>query len=277
MRKKHNKIEVKNGFVIMDVARNVTQEVFKVKCDKSILPLLEKHYWTMNPDCLSVNCTGREGKKQIRPTLHKLLVDSKYVEFINKDRLDIRKQNLRPSDRPVRQCRIGSYLKGNRHIIIGDIAIFMTCNKKSVETGYFITDSKDVDKVIQYTWYLNNHGHVHTYTRGGEHGSKGLYLHRLLMNAKPEDLPIDHINQIRIDNRKSNLRFCTVSQNCHNRKAGKMNTSGVVGVTRNGNLWMAHMKVRCNNLWKCFPTFAEAVAQRKQWEEQYNPSGLNNA
>lgn len=274
MRKKYNKIEVKDRFVVIDVCRTITQEMFQIKCDKSVLPFLEDHHWTMNTDCLSVQCTDREGKKQIRPTLHRLLTGSKYVEFLNKDRLDLRATNLKPSDRPIRQRRVGSYLKGNRYEDAGDIAIFFTRNKKGDENGYFIVDSEDIDKVIQYTWYINNHGHIHTYTRGGGQNSKGLYLHRLIMNAKPGDLHIDHINQSRIDNRKSNLRFCTVSQNCHNRGLGKMNTSGVTGVTRNGTLWMAHMKVRRNNLWKCFPTFAQAVAQRKQWEDQYNPSGL---
>lgn len=58
------------------------------------------------------------------------------------------------------------------------------------------------------------------------HSSKGQYyakrtggalMHRVILNA-PKELQVDHINGNKLDNRKSNLRLCTVSQNLMNKK-----------------------------------------------------------
>jgi hypothetical protein len=37
------------------------------------------------------------------------------------------------------------------------------------------------------------------------------------------------------------------------------------------------MQINYKRLHKTFPTFAQAVAQRKRWERELNPSGLTNA
>ena len=57
--------------------------------------------------------------------------------------------------------------------------------------------------------------------------------HRLAwMHVYGEDVPshVDHINQIKVDNRIENLRAATNSQNLHNSKVWKSNTSGAKGV-----------------------------------------------
>jgi hypothetical protein len=53
---------------------------------------------------------------------------------------------------------------------------------------------------------------------------------------------IDHINQIKTDNRIANLRDVTDSQNHMNTKAPSSNTSGYKGVTfhKETGKWMAH-------------------------------------
>lgn len=56
-----------------------------------------------------------------------------------------------------------------------------------------------------------------------------IYLHRFILNAKPGQ-QIDHKNGDTLDNRRSNLRFCTSSQNCQNRRARSDNASGFKGV-----------------------------------------------
>jgi hypothetical protein len=51
----------------------------------------------------------------------------------------------------------------------------------------------------------------------------------------PEKMVIDHANQDGLDNRLENLRCCTHTQNCHNRRIGKNSSSQYVGVSYSKN------------------------------------------
>jgi hypothetical protein len=62
------------------------------------------------------------------------------------------------------------------------------------------------------------------------------------MNAEKKDGYVDHINHNKLDNRKENLRFCTFSQNAHNKKINKAEnaSSKYTGVSKQNGRW------RCN-------------------------------
>jgi hypothetical protein len=66
------------------------------------------------------------------------------------------------------------------------------------------------------------------------------YLHKLI---HPSNSYVDHINGDKLDNRRSNLRPVTNSQNMMNRGKTCANTSGYKGVFKNRSLWMARIKV----------------------------------
>lgn len=71
-----------------------------------------------------------------------------------------------------------------------------------------------------------------------------LRLHREIMRA-PSGTLIDHINHNTLDNRKSNLRPCTHSQNAMNQRgANRDNRSGHRGICRNstGKKWQVAVK-----------------------------------
>lgn len=93
-----------------------------------------------------------------------------------------------------------------------------------------IIDVQDQDRVNNsgYKWCLNKLGYV----RGYKPKSKpfeSVLLHRFIMEA-PAKVQVDHINGNRADNRRSNLRFATASQNQWNRGLQKNNKSGFKGV-----------------------------------------------
>lgn len=96
-----------------------------------------------------------------------------------------------------------------------------------------IVDDEDYARLSDYTWYCDS-------TNGDarrtvpKSGNKKVLLHREIM-ACPQDLVVDHINRDRLDNRKSNLRICTQSENTfnHSRPPG---ISGYTGVRYHKNL-----------------------------------------
>lgn len=91
----------------------------------------------------------------------------------------------------------------------------------------------------------------------------------------PPHLDVDHINGDKLDNRWSNLRIATRSQNMANTCLDPRNTSGATGVTwdKARNKWRAQLRVngRKTNLGR-FNTREEAAAKveevaQAQWGE----------
>ena len=83
----------------------------------------------------------------------------------------------------------------------------------------------------------------------------------------------DHINHDKSDNRISNLRAVSHSENSRNQKIYKNNTSGVVGVSwypKKGK-WRSKMKVREKYIHLGYFTEKEdAISARKAAEEEHN-------
>jgi len=83
--------------------------------------------------------------------------------------------------------------------------------------------------------------------------------------------PLDHINQIKDDNRISNLREATQSENMHNIRLRSNNKSGVSGVVwrSDRNKWNARIKVGYKNFnLGLFADMADAIKARKAAEDR---------
>jgi len=113
-------------------------------------------------------------------------------------------------------------------------------------TGEFtIVDSEDVDLLKNYKWRLSGAGYV-AYNKV-ENGQHSIYLHRLIMKCTPME-EVDHINNNKLDNRKSNLRICTRMENCRKRGKPKRKnklTSKYKGVSFQSGRYRA--RIRVNN------------------------------
>lgn len=102
-------------------------------------------------------------------------------------------------------------------------------------------DEEDIWIIHLYTWCFNTQGYVCA-TINGEH----VRLQRLLTKA-PFGKVVDHINGVKTDYRKSNLRICSISQNSANvRKTKKDASSKYKGVSfvKSSNVWRAEI---CKN------------------------------
>lgn len=79
----------------------------------------------------------------------------------------------------------------------------------------FQIDLDDWRRLRHHTWTTNTAGYIRRYN--GNRLQKGhIFLHNDVMGPAPEDHVVDHINGVKSDNRRCNLRFLTRSQNTHN-------------------------------------------------------------
>jgi len=97
-----------------------------------------------------------------------------------------------------------------------------------------LVDDEDYAMLMGYKWCvrLANHGNLYAFRIELVNGrNRGIHMHRVLLKA-PDHYQVDHINGNGLDNRKSNLRLCTQSQNMHNESQHSTNTTGYKGVRR---------------------------------------------
>ncbi len=98
-----------------------------------------------------------------------------------------------------------------------------------------------------------------------------LYIHRLVL---PEAKEIDHISDLNsgLDNRRSNLRSVTSSQNSMNTRISKNNKSGVTGVCWDNQhkKWMARIHANRKTIHLgFFKQKEDAITARKKAEIKY--------
>lgn len=87
---------------------------------------------------------------------------------------------------------------------------------KTARGEEILVSSDDFSLVKDYAWNTNSTGYAYAYVRGsGRANHKTITMHRLIMGF-PDGKRIDHKNRNKLDNRRSNLRICTNSQNLGN-------------------------------------------------------------
>lgn len=93
-----------------------------------------------------------------------------------------------------------------------------------------IIDAADVGLVEQWNWYALVAPHTVYAIRRDADTRRTVYLHRALLNA-PASLEVDHVSCDGLDNRRTNIRLATASQNQHNKRIHQKNASGFKGVS----------------------------------------------
>lgn len=106
-----------------------------------------------------------------------------------------------------------------------------------------LVDDADLELLLTRKWWVRDKGGGLRYATSRD----GVTMHRFLMNAKHGQM-VDHKNRNPLDNRRSNLRFCTHSQNQQNRHCNRGN-SLFKGVWREGNKWRAYIGFESKQIW----------------------------
>lgn len=99
---------------------------------------------------------------------------------------------------------------------------------KNGKDKFALVDDEDFEKLNEYNWFFCN-GYASKHNKKSKHNNIQFKMHRFIMNC-PKNLQVDHINGNKLDNRRKNLRICTLKQNCRHKGFSKNNTSGYKGV-----------------------------------------------
>lgn len=151
----------------------------------------------------------------------------------------------------------------------------------------FYIDKEDYEKAKNYCWRIDiNAGYVIANSRDGS--NRIVWLHRIVMGVDDETIYVDHRNWDKTDNRKTNLRLATKSENNMNIKRKTNNTSGYTGVTFNkrSGKYIARISINGNRIYLgTFDDFISAVNARhnaeikyhKEWSGEINRKDFQNA
>lgn len=168
------------------------------------------------------------------------------------------------------ECRIENNKKYkkkyNLYDLSGEFGIGYTSKGEE-----FWFDLEDYDLIKDYCWGINNQGYL--VAPDINNSKKIIKMHRLITHC-PNDFDVDHTHgkESRYDNRKSNLRIATRSQNNMNKGLQSNNTSDITGVSwhKGINMWQAYITVNRKRIYLgAFTDFDMAVNARKQAEEKY--------
>lgn len=131
------------------------------------------------------------------------------------------------------------------------------------EIFIMLMDTEDLWKLEQFNSKIQLDKDRYPIIRRLENGIRRCYrIGRLFMNT-PKDLQVDHINRVKLDNRKENLRNVTPLINSHNKPA-----KGITFCKRD-NMWSGRLTINGVKYERWFKTKEEAKQYRKYLENKF--------
>ena len=127
--------------------------------------------------------------------------------------------------------------------------------------GFDLKDEKDFELIGKWKWWIDKDGYARRWTPQVNWKRTNILMHREILGlGKQDKIYIDHINRNKLDNRRSNLRIATKSQNGLNREES-------VGVSwrKERNKWRARITINGKEQFLGhFNNWEEAIQARKE-------------
>lgn len=118
----------------------------------------------------------------------------------------------RPKDYDIcSDCRITQYTRNKYVLLDENVAVLFLRNFQDKVNGYTFVDTKNLKEITKYKWRIGTGNYI---IGGADNNTR---LHRYIMNC-PDDMEIDHINNLTVDNREANLKIVNRKENCNNRR-----------------------------------------------------------
>jgi len=115
------------------------------------------------------------------------------------------------------------------------------------QNQFAVVDDNDYARLNVYQWFLSKAGYAVGFVPGGDGRFQLVYMHRLIMNAGPDQL-VDHINGQPLDNRRENRRLVTPQQNGQNKRLSPLSCTGLKGVGWHKRRHKYHARVQLQGI-----------------------------
>ena len=91
-------------------------------------------------------------------------------------------------------------------------------------------DKDDLARFQIHIWHTTEH-RANVFYSGCVIDNRLVRLHNYIMNHTPTEITVDHINGDGLDNRKSNLRLATKTEQALNRRMQSNNKTGIINIS----------------------------------------------
>lgn len=151
--------------------------------------------------------------------------------------------------------------KGNKYIKHERYYEGFDCNN-----NVYLIDAIDYEKISKYTWHINDNGYFSTIINNTK-----IYLHRFILDCSRNDgIIVDHINGVRSDCIKNNLRKADRFVNAWN--AETVNKYGAKNIRKRGNKYEVRAVYRGTAYYiGLFTNLDEAIKARVDFENEHYP------
>ena len=123
-------------------------------------------------------------------------------------------------------------------------------------------DEEDYERLSRHEWFVQEQKNGDYYAvRKEQHGGKvtKIYMHREILDAQPGE-DVDHLHFQTLDNRKSEIRLCTRSQNCQHARLRAESKTGYKGVRYSRNKVGFQAFITKNGKRRYLGSFRDAIA-----------------